>query len=302
VEFMILRKRGISWALVVWAALVAVLFIGSVPLTADPGEPEGLGGIRIEEFERSVDRNMARMLVTVTTDTPLEQTWTVLHRVVDWDEFIGLFLVSAVGWWVFEFFNRYLQNWEYLGTGKMSVLKYAVVATLHFTTVTPAIFETAELWSTTGFVQQFRGRRRVELTGTLLSNAIFFGVLAVVAVITVPRYAFPLVWLSVLLILDPLNYLREQPSLLAKLQKGDWRPVIALMLSGITCGFFWEMWNYYAMPKWVYHVPFVSVLRVFEMPLLGYGGYLPFALEVYAFYHFLLGLLGVHQEDYVQLV
>ncbi|HIC89833.1 MAG TPA: hypothetical protein EYP04_10590, partial [Anaerolineae bacterium] len=134
--------------------------------------------------------------------------------------FIGLFLVSAVGWWVFEFFNRYLQNWEYLGTGKMSVLKYAVVATLHFTTVTPAIFETAELWSTTGFVQQFRGRRRVELTGTLLSNAIFFGVLAVVAVITVPRYAFPLVWLSVLLILDPLNYLREQPSLLAKLQKG----------------------------------------------------------------------------------
>ena len=30
--------------------------------------------------------------------------------------------------------------------------------------------------------------------------------------------------------------------------------------------------------------------RVFEMPLLGYGGYLPFGLETYVVYHFLTGL------------
>jgi hypothetical protein len=47
-----------------------------------------------------------------------------------------------------------------------------------------------------------------------------------------------------------------------------------------VCGFFWEAWNFYSYPKWVYHVPFVSWLKLFEMPLLGYGGYLPFALEV----------------------
>ncbi|MBV8317398.1 MAG: hypothetical protein JOZ53_20860 [Planctomycetaceae bacterium] len=45
----------------------------------------------------------------------------------------------------------------------------------------------------------------------------------------------------------------------------------------LACGFFWEMWNYYSYPKWVYHVPFVGVLHVFEMPLLGYLGYLQMA-------------------------
>ena len=49
----------------------------------------------------------------------------------------------------------------------------------------------------------------------------------------------------------------------------------------LICGFFWEFWNFKSHPKWAYHVPGVDFLRVFEMPLLGYLGYLPFALEVY---------------------
>jgi hypothetical protein len=46
------------------------------------------------------------------------------------------------------------------------------------------------------------------------------------------------------------------------------------------------------MPKWIYIVPFVPSLRLFEMPLPGYGGYLPFALEVYAAYQLIAGLAG----------
>jgi hypothetical protein len=34
----------------------------------------------------------------------------------------------------------------------------------------------------------------------------------------------------------------------------------------------------------VYHVPFVDFWRIFEMPLLGYGGYLVFAWELFALY------------------
>ena len=34
-------------------------------------------------------------------------------------------------------------------------------------------------------------------------------------------------------------------------------------------------------PKWIYHVPWASEPKLFEMPLLGYLGYLPFALELY---------------------
>ena len=83
--------------------------------------------------------------------------------------------------------------------------------------------------------------------------------------------------------------------------KGDWRPVLALSVGCLICGWFWEVWNFWSYPKWVYDVPFVGVFKVFEMPALGYGGYLPFALELYALYHLMLGILGRPRWDYVQL-
>ena len=65
--------------------------------------------------------------------------------------------------------------------------------------------------------------------------------------------------------------------------------------------FFWEMWNYYSYPKWIYHVPWGGWLPIFEMPLLGYGGYLPFALELYALYHFLRGVVGAKNKNYIKV-
>ncbi|MCX5879514.1 MAG: hypothetical protein NTY44_10440 [Deltaproteobacteria bacterium] len=50
-------------------------------------------------------------------------------------------------------------------------------------------------------------------------------------------------------------------------------------LAALLCGLFWEMWNFYSLAKWVYHVPFVQRFHLFEMPLLGYAGYLPFGME-----------------------
>jgi hypothetical protein len=47
------------------------------------------------------------------------------------------------------------------------------------------------------------------------------------------------------------------------------------------------MWNYWSWPKWIYHTPGVQFLHVFEMPLLGYGGYVPFALELFGLMNFL---------------
>ena len=51
------------------------------------------------------------------------------------------------------------------------------------------------------------------------------------------------------------------------------------MLAGLACGFFWEMWNMWSLAKWVYSVPFVDRFHLFEMPALGYAGYLPFGIE-----------------------
>lgn len=44
--------------------------------------------------------------------------------------------------------------------------------------------------------------------------------------------------------------------------------------------------------KWTYTVPFAGDVKIFEMPMLGYLGFPPFALECYAMYHWLRGALG----------
>ncbi len=118
----------------------------------------------------------------------------------------------------------------------------------------------------------------------------------------VPRYAFPLAWLFLFFLLDPINYLSERPSILASVSRSDWRPVVTLALGTLLAGFFWEFWNFYAHPKWIYTIPFVGFLKVFEMPLLGYGGYLLFGLEIFAMYHFLAGLTSFDTRRYVQIV
>jgi hypothetical protein len=118
-----------------------------------------------------------------------------------------------------------------------------------------------------------------------------------------PRYFFPCVWLSVYFLLEPVNALLRNRTLLASTAKGDWRSPVALAIGALVCGFFWELWNYYSFPKWSYNVPFVDVGRIFEMPALGYGGYIPFSFELYAMYHLIVGLLfGSRLDDYLQLV
>jgi hypothetical protein len=54
------------------------------------------------------------------------------------------------------------------------------------------------------------------------------------------------------------------------------------------------------MPKWIYQVPLVGWPKLFEMPILGYGGYLPFALEVFAAWSLLSGLILRHGRDWVR--
>ena len=118
------------------------------------------------------------------------------------------------------------------------------------------------------------------------------GLVSLAALAAWPQYVFPFAWLCLLLILDPINHVQGRPSIVGWMGRGDWRIVFALATGALICGWFWEMWNYWAFPKWEYDIPSVDFVRIFEMPLLGYGGYLPFGLEVYAGYYFLSGLFG----------
>ena len=202
-------------------------------------------------------------------------------------EFLMLFLVSCPVWWLFELINNRTGNWEYMGSNTFSRLEYYALSTISFSTVMPAVFETAELAASWGWIKKVGAGPRLKIT-PLLTVSLFLGGLCMIGLtLRWPRYCYPFVWTSVLLILEPVNCWLGRCQLLRHLQEGDWRPILALSMGALVCGFFWEMWNFYSWPKWVYHTPGAQFLHVFEMPLLGYGGYIPFGLELYALRNFL---------------
>ena len=70
--------------------------------------------------------------------------------------YLGLFAISVLGWWLFELLNWRTGNWAYLGVETFSRLKYGLLSSLSFSTVIPAVFGTAELVSSFGWVRQLK--------------------------------------------------------------------------------------------------------------------------------------------------
>lgn len=196
--------------------------------------------------------------------------------------FALLFVISAPSWWLFEMINNRTGNWEYLGAGGFTPLEYNVLCTVSFSTVMPAVFETAELVRTFEWVKGLRPCGRI--ADSMRVNVCLFiaGLLMLVLMLAWPKFFYPFVWISLALMLEPVNRALGRQHLLQWLEHGDWRPVISLSLGALICGFFWEMWNEWSWPQWIYHTPGADFLHVFKMPLPGYGGYVPFALELFA--------------------
>lgn len=217
--------------------------------------------------------------------------------------FIGLFFFSVPAWWLFEGINVRTENWQYEGREYFSTVSYALFSSLSFSTVMPAVFESAELAGTFRWIRG-RGRRASFAVPPVFLNGMFaLGCLMLVLLLAWPRYFFPFVWLSLTGMLEPINFRRGNRTLLGSCAAGDWRPLLALATGCLICGFFWEMWNFYSYPRWVYRLPFLDALHVFEMPLAGYGGYLTFPLELFALYHLLQGLCRRGQaQDYIRLL
>jgi hypothetical protein len=201
--------------------------------------------------------------------------------------FVLLFFISVPVWWLFELINLRTGNWEYMGRELFSPLQFDVLSTISFSVVVPAVFETAERLRSFRWMERFACGPCIPATRAVFIGLIVIGLAMLTAMLVWPKSFYPFAWIALVFILEPINYWTGRPYFLKELREGDWRTVISLALGALVCGFFWEMWNYYSFPKWTYHIPGLGFWRIFEMPLLGYGGYVPFALELYALKNFL---------------
>jgi len=196
--------------------------------------------------------------------------------------FAALFPLSALFWWFFEYLNRFVANWRYTGIEEFDALEYAFFATLAFSTVLPAVTSTAEWLGTFPRLDAAFARwYPLRVPRPKLAAALVLAVttLSLAALGVFREYVFPLVWISPVLLIICLQALGGRTTVLAPLASGDWRRIGSFTAAALVCGFFWEMWNYVSLARWEYSIPYVDRFRLFEMPALGYAGYLPFGIE-----------------------
>ena len=253
--------------------------------------------------------------------------------------FLLLFPVSAGFWWSFEYLNRFVGNWRYVGEVDFGAVEYFLFATLPFSTVLPAVLSTRELllscpridrafreWKplspapphfelrTDGVppMDVAKGARRAPRRrgtpaegrtggtspGAIGLAALFLSCAGLFSVGIAPGVAFPLVWVAPPAILISLAALRGEPHTLSGIASGDWRAAVSSVLAALLCGVFWETWNFGSAAKWVYAIPYVDALHVFEMPLLGYAGYLPFGVLCAGVGDLVVGFVRTEQKTF----
>ena len=207
---------------------------------------------------------------------------------------------SIACWWLFEWYNapRFWRGgadltglwWQYHGVEPNPWLR-RVGYDWAFATIFPALFLTAAALRATVFrALRVRPWRPSSTTTTLM---IVLGVVCVtLPLVVVSAWLVPLVWAGFALLLEPLNARAGRPSWLADLAHGDASRLAALLVGGAVCGVLWEFWNFWATARWTYTVPYLGDMKIFEMPVLGYLGFPPFALECYAMWHRVRAWLG----------
>jgi hypothetical protein len=123
------------------------------------------------------------------------------------------------------------------------------------------------------------------------------GLISVPLLYFFPGQTYPLVWVAPLLVLDGVADLRGRRNVFALVREGRAGPVLLIAVAGLGTGILWELWNWGAVPHWDYRIPYLGFLPVFEMPVIGYLGYPPFALVADAFVRTVLGGRGGLTEE-----
>lgn len=213
-------------------------------------------------------------------------------------EFFILLLLSIGLWLIFEFYNLFFENWYYVGLPEETIPRYIGYAWA-FSTIWPAILLTAAMIDRTGWIR----RRKVSpfsITPLALWVSFLLGGLCLALPFILPESLRPYtagpVWLGFIFLLEPINYRSGRYCLLRDLEKGDPRKLLSLLLAGALCGILWEFWNYWAGAKWHYTVPILGHIKIFEMPVLGYLGFPPFAVECYVMVAFLWNQVAPKKE------
>jgi len=197
-------------------------------------------------------------------------------------KFLCLIGLSVIFWAIFELYNIFLHGWYYYNVEQLSWLRYIFA----FSSILPAVFETTDLIKTLNLFHKVKFQK-IKISMQLIYLSIVLGItFLILPIFFSSEYMWALVWVGFVLLLDPINYLYHEKSLIADFKRGNLKNLISLFIAGYICGVLWEFWNYWNQHKWFYTVPILDSIKIFEIPILGFFAYGFFAWELYVMYYF----------------
>lgn len=208
-------------------------------------------------------------------------------------ELLAMGLASSGGWMIFEWLNFFVDdNWLYPHGDLLSddeFLLYALVGSSGLMVMSFEWYSLFNSWE--GFRNRYANGPKVKVGRARLIALVVVAYVLLFLTPYFPNYSFGVLWSAPLVVLAATLALLDIWSPFRLIREGNWTPVLFLALTYFVQGVLCECWNYFSAEHladgtvitvnpdyWVYSIPYVSVLHVFEMPLLGLGGYLPFGI------------------------
>jgi hypothetical protein len=208
-------------------------------------------------------------------------------------ELFAMGVLSISGWMIFEYFNFFIdENWFYPYAGNIpeedTFLLYALVGSSAFI---PMAFEWYHLLRTIPFFnRKYRRGPRTEWPPLVKVLLCLLSFCALFFLSENSEALFYAIWLAPLIILiTTMGWLKMWTPFTPIKEKGDWTVLVVFSLTWLLQGIFIESWNALSYRDesfvgtsnpgyWDYKLPYVHFVEVFNMPALGYLGYVPFSI------------------------
>jgi hypothetical protein len=234
-------------------------------------------------------------------------------------ELISMAVLSISGWLIFEYFNFFIRlNWYYPFANLISHDKFLLYAVAGSSAFIPMAFEWYQLLRTFQSLNvKYKFGPKVRFSKGVRIGLLILSVVGMIASSYHPNNLFYVVWLAPLTILTiVLGFLGIWTPFISIRDSGDWSSLLIFAPAFLIQGVFLECANYLSaehLPSgikssnpgfWEYCIPYVKSWRIFEMPLLGYLGYIPFSIYCWIWFISMAFLMNISTslsliEDYM---
>ncbi|MBV6442211.1 MAG: hypothetical protein DYG98_25685 [Haliscomenobacteraceae bacterium CHB4] len=207
-------------------------------------------------------------------------------------DMIGMGIASIFGWMIFEWLNFFVNdNWVYSKGNLIPDDEFVVYAFLGSSGLMPLTFQWYSLLhSFDNLRNRYTSGPRISLphwTSITILAAVCIGLFFISEF---PNALFGVLWVAPMLVLAVTMRLIGIRTPFTLVKEGNWTPLLLLGLTYLIQGFLLEGQNFFSgyyengqlvthnPGYWQYSIPYVDKFHIFEMPALGFAGYIPFGV------------------------